>query len=142
MLADGPGAQRRSGQQHRRPGESLPVLRLRLQRCLRLRAVQHRARPAAASPCSRRPGTAAPSRTPTNPPSCSGSKKLRNYSRRAATGPAGVGGGGRRTSDTPTDPPSEHFQYSEPVISMVRDWERHSLLLFIVINAHGQICLL
>ncbi|KAM4601691.1 uncharacterized protein ACJ7VT_019741 [Polymixia lowei] len=61
------------------------------------------------------------SESDSNPPSRSGSKKLRNYSRRAATGPAGVGG---RGSDTPEPKPSgpEHFQYSEPVISKVTDY--------------------
>ena len=49
------------------------------------------------------------SESDSNPPSRSGSKKLRNYSRLAATGPAGVGG---RTPDTPEPKPSgpDHFQ--------------------------------
>ncbi|XP_062316925.1 uncharacterized protein LOC134020732 [Osmerus eperlanus] len=61
------------------------------------------------------------SESDSNPPSRSGSKKLRNYSRRAATGPAGVGG---RTPDAPEPKPSgpEHFQYTEPVISKVTDY--------------------
>uniref|UniRef100_A0A3P8UQP3 protein-tyrosine-phosphatase n=1 Tax=Cynoglossus semilaevis TaxID=244447 RepID=A0A3P8UQP3_CYNSE len=59
------------------------------------------------------------SESESNPPSRSGSKKLRNYSRRAATGPAGA-----RGPDTPEPKPSgpEHFQYSEPVISKVTDY--------------------
>lgn len=59
------------------------------------------------------------SESDSNPPSRSGSKKLRNYSRRAATGPAGA-----RGPDTPEPKPSgpEHFQYSEPVISKVTDY--------------------
>lgn len=59
------------------------------------------------------------SESDSNPPSRSGSKKLRNYSRRAATGPAGA-----RGPDI-TEPKSsgpEHFQYSEPVISKVTDY--------------------
>ncbi|XP_029910304.1 uncharacterized protein LOC115361133 [Myripristis murdjan] len=61
------------------------------------------------------------SESDSNPPSRSGSKKLRNYSRRAATGPAGAGG---RGPDTPEPKPGgpEHFQYSEPVISKVTDY--------------------
>ncbi|KAG7214439.1 hypothetical protein INR49_006396 [Caranx melampygus] len=59
------------------------------------------------------------SESDSNPPSRSGSKKLRNYSRRAATGPAGA-----RGPDTPEPKPSgpEHFQYSEPIISKVTDY--------------------
>ncbi|KAM6926995.1 uncharacterized protein PEZ65_010414 isoform 1-T1 [Lycodopsis pacificus] len=59
------------------------------------------------------------SESDSNPPSRSGSKKLRNYSRRAATGPAGA-----RGPDTPEPKPGgpEHFQYSEPVISKVTDY--------------------
>ncbi|XP_053741530.1 uncharacterized protein LOC128770735 [Synchiropus splendidus] len=59
------------------------------------------------------------SESDSNPPSRSGSKKLRNYSRRAATGPAGA-----RGPDTPELKPSgpQHFQYSEPVISKVTDY--------------------
>ncbi|XP_072291129.1 uncharacterized protein [Eucyclogobius newberryi] len=57
------------------------------------------------------------SETESNPPSRSGSKKLRNYSRRAATGPAGA-----RAPDFPDPKTSEHFQYSEPVISKVTDY--------------------
>lgn len=57
------------------------------------------------------------SESESNPPSRSGSKKLRNYSRRAATGPAGA-----RGPDTPDGKSSEHFQYSEPVISRVTDY--------------------
>ncbi|XP_034391708.1 uncharacterized protein LOC117732707 isoform X2 [Cyclopterus lumpus] len=59
------------------------------------------------------------SESDSNPPSRSGSKKLRNYSRRAATGPAGA-----RAPDTPEPKPAghEHFQYSEPVISKVTDY--------------------
>lgn len=59
------------------------------------------------------------SESDSNPPSRSGSKKLRNYSRRAATGPAGA-----RGPDTPEPKPggSQHFQYSEPVISKVTDY--------------------
>ncbi|XP_068459960.1 uncharacterized protein [Clinocottus analis] len=62
------------------------------------------------------------SESDSNPPSRSGSKKLRNYSRRAATGPAGA-----RAPDTPELKPGsaggpEHFQYSEPVISKVTDY--------------------
>lgn len=60
------------------------------------------------------------SESDSNPPSRSGSKKLRNYSRRAATGPAGA-----RGPDTPEPRPGggpEHFQYSEPVISKVTDY--------------------
>ncbi|KAK2842799.1 hypothetical protein Q5P01_012999 [Channa striata] len=59
------------------------------------------------------------SESDSNPPSRSGSKKLRNYSRRAATGPAGA-----RGLDVP-EPKSggpEHFQYSEPFISKVTDY--------------------
>lgn len=65
------------------------------------------------------------SESDSNPPSRSGSKKLRNYSRRAATGPAGAGAGaGARPPDTPEPKASgpEHFQYSEPVISKVTDY--------------------
>ncbi|KAM9753880.1 uncharacterized protein ACNS7B_007068 isoform 1-T2 [Menidia menidia] len=54
------------------------------------------------------------SESDSNPPSRSGSKKLRNYSRRAATGPAGARG--------PEGPVAEHFQYAEPVISRVTDY--------------------
>lgn len=61
------------------------------------------------------------SESDSNPPSRSGSKKLRNYSRRAATGPAGVGGRGPDTPETKQSGP-EHFQYSEPVISKVTDY--------------------
>lgn len=59
------------------------------------------------------------SESDSNPPSRSGSKKLRNYSRRAATGPAGA-----RASDVlePKRSGPEHFQYSEPVISKVTDY--------------------
>ncbi|XP_008408885.1 uncharacterized protein LOC103465644 [Poecilia reticulata] len=59
------------------------------------------------------------SESDSNPPSRSGSKKLRNYSRRAATGPAGA-----RVPDVPEPKRSgpEHFQYSEPVISRVTDY--------------------
>ncbi|CAL9695186.1 unnamed protein product [Knipowitschia caucasica] len=57
------------------------------------------------------------SESESNPPSRSGSKKLRNYSRRAATGPAGA-----RRPDVPDPKSSEHFQYSEPVISKVTDY--------------------
>lgn len=65
------------------------------------------------------------SESDSNPPSRSGSKKLRNYSRRAATGPAGVA-----APDTAPEPRPggggggghEHFQYSEPVISKVTDY--------------------
>lgn len=57
------------------------------------------------------------SESDSNPPSRSGSKKLRNYSRRAATGPAGA-----RGPDMPEPKPGEHFQYSEPVISKVTDY--------------------
>ncbi|KAJ0069784.1 hypothetical protein NL108_014331, partial [Boleophthalmus pectinirostris] len=57
------------------------------------------------------------SESESNPPSRSGSKKLRNYSRRAATGPAGA-----RGPDVLDPKPSEHFQYSEPVISKVTDY--------------------
>ncbi|XP_033824308.1 uncharacterized protein LOC117372593 [Periophthalmus magnuspinnatus] len=57
------------------------------------------------------------SESESNPPSRSGSKKLRNYSRRAATGPAGA-----RGPDVPDPKPSEQFQYSEPVISKVTDY--------------------
>ncbi|MEQ2277563.1 hypothetical protein XENORESO_004503 [Xenotaenia resolanae] len=59
------------------------------------------------------------SESDSNPPSRTGSKKLRNYSRRAATGPAGA-----RAPDVLEPKPSgpEHFQYSEPVISKVTDY--------------------
>lgn len=59
------------------------------------------------------------SESDSNPPSRSGSKKLRNYSRRAATGPAGT-----RVPEAPEPRPvgPEHFQYSEPVISRVTDY--------------------
>ncbi|XP_005813752.1 uncharacterized protein LOC102217058 isoform X1 [Xiphophorus maculatus] len=59
------------------------------------------------------------SESDSNPPSRSGSKKLRNYSRRAATGPAGA-----RAPDVlePKRSGPEHFQYSEPVISKVTDY--------------------
>ncbi|RVE71497.1 hypothetical protein OJAV_G00052370 [Oryzias javanicus] len=59
------------------------------------------------------------SESDSNPPSRSGSRKLRNYSRRAATGPAGA-----KSPDLPEPKPcvSEHFQYSEPVISKVTDY--------------------
>lgn len=57
------------------------------------------------------------SESDSNPPSRSGSKKLRNYSRRAATGPAGT-----CVPDAPEPRASEHFQYSEPVISKVTDY--------------------
>ncbi|KAM6973317.1 uncharacterized protein FYW47_003439 [Aplochiton taeniatus] len=62
------------------------------------------------------------SESDSNPPSRSGSKKLRNYSRRAATGPAGVGGRGPDTPDPKQSGGPEHFQYSEPVISKVTDY--------------------
>ncbi|XP_072767990.1 uncharacterized protein [Nerophis lumbriciformis] len=53
------------------------------------------------------------SESDSNPPSRSGSKKLRNYSRRAATGPAGAepNGGG-----------PQQVQYFEPLISKVTDY--------------------
>ncbi|KAJ3597133.1 hypothetical protein NHX12_003533 [Muraenolepis orangiensis] len=51
------------------------------------------------------------SESDSNPPSRSGSKKLRNYSRRAATGPAGA-----------PEPTGERVRYSEPVISKVTDY--------------------
>ncbi|XP_015244268.1 PREDICTED: uncharacterized protein LOC107093607 isoform X1 [Cyprinodon variegatus] len=59
------------------------------------------------------------SESDSNPPSRTGSKKLRNYSRRAATGPAGA-----RAPDAlePKRSGPEHFQYSEPVISRVTDY--------------------
>ncbi|XP_012719070.2 uncharacterized protein LOC105927032 isoform X1 [Fundulus heteroclitus] len=59
------------------------------------------------------------SESDSNPPSRSGSKKLRNYSRRAATGPAGA-----RAPDVlePKRGGPEHFQYFEPVISKVTDY--------------------
>ncbi|CAL8291835.1 unnamed protein product [Boreogadus saida] len=64
------------------------------------------------------------SESDSNPPSRTGSTKLRNYSRRAATGPAGAG----RAPDPAPGPPSpraspgEQVQYSEPVISKVTDY--------------------
>lgn len=59
------------------------------------------------------------SESDSNPPSRSGSKKLRNYSRRAATGPAGTW-----VTEAPEPRPvgPEHFQYSEPVISKVTEY--------------------
>ncbi|KAL4622718.1 hypothetical protein GN956_G19820 [Arapaima gigas] len=54
------------------------------------------------------------SESDSNPPSRSGSKKLRNYSRR---GTAGTPGG---TEPKPTE--GEHFHYSEPIISKVTDY--------------------
>ncbi|KAF1386356.1 hypothetical protein PFLUV_G00093930 [Perca fluviatilis] len=60
------------------------------------------------------------SESESNPPSRSGSKKLRNYSRRAATGPAGARG--PDAPDTPKPSGAEHFRYSEPVISKVTDY--------------------
>ncbi|KAJ7997695.1 hypothetical protein DPEC_G00214800 [Dallia pectoralis] len=68
------------------------------------------------------------SESDSNPPSRTGSKKLRNYSMRVATSPAGIGvGSGGRVGppDTPEPPKQtipEHFQYSEPVISKVTDY--------------------
>nr|XP_057932360.1 uncharacterized protein LOC131131562 isoform X2 [Doryrhamphus excisus]XP_057932361.1 uncharacterized protein LOC131131562 isoform X2 [Doryrhamphus excisus] len=59
------------------------------------------------------------SESDSNPPSRSGSKKLRNYSRRAATGPAGA-----RSPDTPepTVGGPQQVQYFEPLISKVTDY--------------------
>ncbi|XP_054631863.1 uncharacterized protein LOC129181143 isoform X2 [Dunckerocampus dactyliophorus] len=59
------------------------------------------------------------SESDSNPPSRSGSKKLRNYSRRAATGPAGA-----RGPDTPepTGGGPQQVQYFEPLISKVTDY--------------------
>lgn len=59
------------------------------------------------------------SESDSNPPSRSGSKKLRNYSRRAATGPAGARGP-NMAQPRLTGP--ELFQSSEPVISKVTDY--------------------
>uniref|UniRef100_A0A671KCT0 protein-tyrosine-phosphatase n=1 Tax=Sinocyclocheilus anshuiensis TaxID=1608454 RepID=A0A671KCT0_9TELE len=58
------------------------------------------------------------SESDSNPPSRSGSKKIRNYSRRAGPGSAKTG------PETPEPKQSvpEHFQYSEPVISKVMDY--------------------
>ncbi|XP_076861740.1 uncharacterized protein LOC143514438 isoform X2 [Brachyhypopomus gauderio] len=58
------------------------------------------------------------SESDSNPPSRTGSKKLRNCSRRAGHG------GPRMGPDTPEPKSSgpEHFQYSEPVISKVTDY--------------------
>ncbi|RXN20139.1 Synaptotagmin-1 [Labeo rohita] len=58
------------------------------------------------------------SESDSNPPSRSGSKKMRNYSRRAGPGSAKTG------PETPEPKQSvpEHFQYSEPVISKVTDY--------------------
>lgn len=59
------------------------------------------------------------SESDSNPPSRSGSKKLRNYSRRAATGPAGA----RAPSMAPPRLVGPNlFQYSEPVICKVTDY--------------------
>ncbi|XP_019896169.1 dual specificity protein phosphatase MPK-4 isoform X5 [Esox lucius] len=68
------------------------------------------------------------SESDSNPPSRSGSKKLRSYSMRVATNSSGigVGSGGRVGPPEIPDPPKptvpEHFQYSEPVISKVTDY--------------------
>ncbi|XP_075996835.1 uncharacterized protein LOC142990833 isoform X2 [Genypterus blacodes] len=62
------------------------------------------------------------SESDSNPPSRSGSKKLRNYSRRAATGPAGAAARGLDTPEPKPAADNEHFQYSEPVISKVTDY--------------------
>lgn len=59
------------------------------------------------------------SESDSNPPSRSGSKKLRNYSRRAATGPAGARG---PSMAPPRLMGPELFQYSEPVICKVTDY--------------------
>lgn len=59
------------------------------------------------------------SESDSNPPSRSGSKKLRNYSRRAATGPAGARG---PSMAQPRLTGPELFQYSEPVICKVTDY--------------------
>ncbi|KAI7811729.1 uncharacterized protein LOC130552131 isoform X2 [Triplophysa rosa] len=57
------------------------------------------------------------SESDSNPPSRSGSKKMRNYSRRAV--PCGAKTGPE--TPEPKQNISEHFQYSEPVISKVTD---------------------
>ncbi|XP_036400340.1 uncharacterized protein LOC118788445 [Megalops cyprinoides] len=62
------------------------------------------------------------SESDSNPPSRSGSKKLRNY-RRGGVG-SGLGGAGGKGEETPEakQGTTEHFQYSEPVISKVTDY--------------------
>ncbi|XP_075884906.1 uncharacterized protein LOC142890041 [Nelusetta ayraudi] len=69
------------------------------------------------------------SESDSNPPSRSGSAKLRNYRRRAATGPAGARGPDP-PAPAPTPPPlpppatptPQHFQHAEPLISRVTDY--------------------
>ncbi|XP_036390774.1 uncharacterized protein LOC118781797 [Megalops cyprinoides] len=63
------------------------------------------------------------SESDSNPPSRSGSKKLRKYSRRGGAG-AGVGGANGKGEETPEPKQgtAEHFHYSEPVISKVTDY--------------------
>ncbi|XP_039503741.1 uncharacterized protein LOC120460160 [Pimephales promelas] len=58
------------------------------------------------------------SESDSNPPSRSGSKKMRNYSRRAVPGSAKTG----PETPEPKQSVSEHFQYSDPVISKVTDY--------------------
>lgn len=70
------------------------------------------------------------SESDSNPPSRSGSAKLRNYRRRAATGPAGARGPDPPTPapvlppppPTPAPPAPQHFQHAEPLISRVTDY--------------------
>ncbi|KAG7256935.1 hypothetical protein CRUP_019551 [Coryphaenoides rupestris] len=57
------------------------------------------------------------SESDSNPPSRSGSKKLRSYSRRAAAGAPDVA-----ATPQPPGAPGEPSQYSEPVISKVTDY--------------------
>lgn len=61
------------------------------------------------------------SESDSNPPSRSGSKKLRKYTRRG-----GAGGGASAKGEEPAEPkpapPPEHFHFAEPVISKVTDY--------------------
>ncbi|KAG5839119.1 hypothetical protein ANANG_G00201550 [Anguilla anguilla] len=61
------------------------------------------------------------SESDSNPPSRSGSKKLRKYTRRG-----GAGGGASAKGEEPPDakpaPQAEHFHYAEPFISKVTDY--------------------
>ncbi|KAG9334384.1 hypothetical protein JZ751_008133 [Albula glossodonta] len=66
------------------------------------------------------------SESDSNPPSRSGSKKLRKYTRRGGAAPAPAPGGGTKGEELNQEPkqgpPPEHFHYSEPVISKVTDY--------------------
>ncbi|XP_061078618.1 uncharacterized protein LOC133111979 [Conger conger] len=61
------------------------------------------------------------SESDSNPPSRSGSKKLRKYPHRGAAG-GGVPAKGDEPGEPKQGPPAEHFHFAEPVISKVTDY--------------------